>query len=97
MRFYLLGIEEWLEYPNPTGIELFKKESKVHWKPVDQKLRKITKNDLISYMHEFCYEYRRVPEDKRKMSLTSFDGFSRAIHDLTSPYEKRKKIRIEEE
>ena len=99
MRFYLMGIEEWLEYPNEINMEAFKGESKIHWKPVPRQLRKITVNDTISYMQEFCYEFRRSPlssGDDRVMSPNAMDAFCQAIHDLTRKYDTGKELRIKE-
>lgn len=100
MRFYLMGIEEWLDYPAPQNIERFKKESKIHWKPMPSHLRKITKNDWISYMQEFVYTFRRSPlseGEDRVMSWKTFDAYEQAIHDLTRGYDTEKKICFGEE
>ncbi len=102
MRFYLLGIQEWLEYPQPLAIESFKQEKKIHWAPQpNRSLRKISKSDFISYMQEFTYEYKRSinPEDEstRVMSPVTMDGYCQAIHDLTRPYETGRKIDFKEE
>lgn len=100
MRFYLMGIEEWLKYPNPVRIELFKKESKVHWMPVQSNLRKMTTNDFISYMQEFVYDFRRSPLSKgedRIMVDTTFDSFQQAVHDLTRGFKTGRKIKIEDD
>ncbi len=89
MRFYLMGIEEWIEYPDPSKIEIFKNENKVHWKPVPPHLRKITTNDFISYMQEFAYEFRRSPlsqGEDRIMVTRTMDGYIQAIHDMTRKY-----------
>lgn len=94
MRFYLMGIEEWLDYPNPVGMEMFKLEPKIHWKPM-KKFKKITLTDTISYMQEFTYEYRRVPEEERTMSVETMDNFCMAVHDLTRKYVTGRKIRIQ--
>lgn len=87
MLFYLMGIQEWLDNPNPQKLELFKRESRVHWKAVPKSVRKITTNDMIAYMVDWAYEYRRVPENERQMSTDTFESFCRAMHDLTRQYE----------
>lgn len=102
MRFYMLGIQEWLDYPQPMAIERFKQEKKVHWAPQENpSMRKITKNDFISYMQEFTYDYRRSQDnfepDKRPMSVVTMDGYCQAIHDLTRKYDRGRKIKIKEE
>ena len=64
MRFYLMGIEEWIQYPNAAALERFKHEGRIHWAPqANSSLRKMTKSDIHSYMLQFAYEYRRAPEE----------------------------------
>lgn len=82
MRFYLLGIEEWLSYPNPIGLEVFKRNYRAHWHS-DDGLLEFKKGDYISYMHEFAYQYRSLPEESRPISETSMDAFCQAIYSLT--------------
>lgn len=93
MRFYLMGIEEWLEYPNPIGIQVFKGEGKIHWTQQPRGLKKMTVNDFISYMHEFAYDYRRVPIEKQDVGAPTMDTFCQAVFDLTRKYETKRKIR----
>ena len=87
MLFYLMGVEEWLENPNEQRLEIFKREGRVHWKEVPATVRKITVNDFIAYMADWTFEYRRIPEEARKMSALTMDGFCRAMHALTRKYE----------
>lgn len=94
MCFYLKGIEEWLEFPDPTRIEIFKKGKFVHWKKMPPGLQKMDKNDIISSMHEFVFDFRRLPREERPFSVMTFDGYARAMHTLTRAYSK-KKARIE--
>lgn len=82
MRFYLLGIEEWLKYPNQTGIEVFKGTPRVHWDP-KVPVKKFTNGDYISYMHDFAYAYRLLPEESRKVSQRTMDSYCLALYDLT--------------
>ena len=91
MRFYLLGIEEWLEYPQPTMLEAFKQEPKVHWKPVPANQRKMDVMDFVSYMHEWAHEYKRVPEEERQFAASTFDEYAKAIHTLNKKYNAAKK------
>lgn len=93
MRFYLMGIQEWLEYPNPVGIEIFKKTPRIHWKQLPKHLVKMTKPDIITYMQEIAFEYQRRPEEERPVSSTQMDSFCVAIFDLTRPLHYGKKIR----
>lgn len=81
MRFYLLGIEEWLKYPNQTGIEVFKGTPKVHWDP-NADVKKFTKGDYISYLHDFAYEYRSS-EVEKAVPQNVMESFCQAMYDLT--------------
>lgn len=82
MRFYLMGVSEWLEYPNPLPLEIFKHHGKIHWDP-NERVKKITKPDFISYMYDFALDYRAIPEAERPMSVITMDGFVKALFDLT--------------
>jgi len=85
MRFYLMGIQEWLNYPNPVGIEVFKATLRIHWDP-NEKNKKITKPDIISYLHEFEFEYRNIQEEERPVSDSMMSGFVQAVYDLSRKY-----------
>lgn len=91
MRFYIMGMEEWLKYPNPVGIELFKKTIKVHWDPTNP-VRKFTTYDFIAYLQEFALDYRRLPDELHPINPYTMDGFCTAIHDLTRSYATGKKF-----
>lgn len=86
MRFYLMGIEEWLEYPNPLNLEIFKHTKKIHWKPVPKHLKNISTQDFLSYLQEFIYERQKMNLED---DLTEFmyDGFSTAMYKFTRKYE----------
>ena len=95
MSFYLMGVEEWLEYPNPTNTALFKQKNKIHWKPVPDHLKNITKDDFISYTQEFTYERQKLHamaaenEDeetfKKDASDNAYNEFCTALWALTRP------------
>lgn len=95
MRFYLMGIEEWLSYPNPSGIEIYRQNTNLHWWKNGSGSRKITKRELIIEAQGMAYEYRRVPEGERVISYSVLDEFCSAIHDLTSKYIYKKRIIID--
>lgn len=84
MRFYMLGIDEWLSYPNQMGLELFKGVSKIHWNP-NAGVKKFTKGDYISYLHEFAYEYREADIEK-PVSEQMMEAFCQAMYDLTKGF-----------
>ena len=86
MRFYLMGVEEWLEYPNPIGIELFKHTRKIHWKPVPKHLKLMTTNDFLSILQEFVYERQRMKLDG-DLNDRQYDSFSVAMYRFTRKYE----------
>lgn len=86
MRFYLMGVEEWLEYPNPYDRELFKQTKKIHWKLVPKHLKVIKTCDFLSYLQEFIYE-RQNMHLQGDLSESQYDSFSRAMFALTRKYE----------
>lgn len=90
MCFYLMGIEEWLENPEPSKLQVFLDTPKVHWKKMPQGQQKMTKNDIIACMQGFVFDYRRTPVEGRPFNAMTFDGYARAMHDLTRPYGKIK-------
>lgn len=92
MRFYLMGIEEWLAYPNPVGIERYRKESSSHWQPPGQGARKLTRRDIIAEMQNISYSFRRRPEEDREVSHGVMDEFCSSMFDLTSKCKYKKKI-----
>lgn len=96
MQFYLLGIDEWLEYPSPGPLELFKSNKKIHWSP-QSKVKKFSLADYVSYLHEFAYAYRSVPEDGQLVSPNTMDSFCLAMYDLTRQYVARREGYKEEE
>lgn len=85
MRFYLMGIREWLRYPNPVGIEMFKSQNRIHWDP-NEKTKAITKPDIISYLHEFEFQYRRLDIELQPVSETAMSSFIQALFDLSRKY-----------
>lgn len=87
MRFYILGVEEWLEYPNNLRIEPFLSEPRIHWKPVDRHLRKITEQDMLSLIQQFIYERqdKGYPND---MTSSRYDSFALAMWTMTRKFSK---------
>lgn len=90
MWFYVLGMREWLAYPSPQGLELFRTQSKRHWDPKAPS-KSFVIHDYVSYMHEAAYDYRRIPEDERPISSTLIDSFCLAIYDMCRKYNSTKK------
>jgi len=85
MRFYLMGVEEWLEYPNPSNIELFKHTKRIHWKPVQAHLKSIRNSDFLSYLQEFIYEKQRMNLEG-DLTAKQYDSFSKAMYIYTQKY-----------
>lgn len=85
MRFYLMGIEEWLNYPVPSRLEIFKNTGRIHWHSIDA-MKKFTNGDYITYMHDFAYAYRQQPEENMIASSVAMDNFCLAVYDLTRKY-----------
>ena len=66
MRFYLEGIKEWLDYPNPNAMQLFKQTKKQHWTPnLPSHVRTLKTQDYIFILQGFVYERKEkhYPED----------------------------------
>lgn len=89
MRFYLLGIKEWLDYPNPAGLELFKITPNVHWNP-NEPVRQITRTDIFSYLHEYEFEYKRYAGDEKLFMANSMASFTQALFELSRKYKVKK-------
>ncbi len=85
MRFYLMGVEEWLEYPNPLNVELFKHTKKIHWKQVPSHLKNMTTGDFLSLLQDFIYERQKMHLDG-DLTEAQYDGFSRAMYRYTRKY-----------
>lgn len=85
LQFYILGVEEWLRYPNRSAIELFKQKSRIHW---DQNfpIKKFTLADYVSYMHDFAHAYRKMPVEEMPIGPGTLDSFCSALYDLTRKY-----------
>ena len=82
MWFYLMGVKEWLGYPSPQPLEVFKMTPRVHWNPKVTP-SKITRMDFISYMHEAAFAYRRLDGSAKGVSDRVMDGFCQAVYMLT--------------
>lgn len=95
MRFYLLGISEWLEYPNPVGIERFRHDTRAHWTPSETS--KFTRTGIIAEMQSIAYEYSRRPEEDREVSGGVIVDFASAMFDMTSTFVYKKRIIIDGE
>lgn len=85
MRFYLMGVEEWLEYPNPNNMALFMQNKKTHWKPVSPHLKVMTTSDILSLVQGFSYEIQDKGFEKF-IPRSRFDDFGRALWRCTQRY-----------
>lgn len=83
--FYIMGIEEWLEYPNAMAVGVFRASPRVHWNPASAN-HQITKMDFISYMHMAAFAYKAMDVDDKLVSDSSIDGFCSSIYDLSQRY-----------
>ena len=93
MRFYILGMEEWLKYPNRQAIGVFKQHKRIHWDP-ESPVKRFTLSDYTSYMHEFAYEYRKLPVERMPISPGMMDSYCLALYDLTRAYVSKTNGRI---
>lgn len=85
MRFYLMGIREWLDYPNPARIEMFRQSTNAHWNP-NLTLKTMTRMDIISYLHTFEFDFRRAEDLQLGVSETAMSTFISALYDLSRKY-----------
>lgn len=86
MRFYMMGVEEWLEYPNPLSVERFKHAKKIHWKQMPSHMVNMTTADFLSYLQEFIYERQKM-HIKDDLTELQYDSFSIAMYKYTRKYE----------
>lgn len=63
MDFYIMGVEEWLSYPNERDLDAFKSRSRIHWKDIEHKMKRIRLDDYIAYAQGFAYERIRSEAD----------------------------------
>lgn len=96
MRFYLMGVEEWLEYPNPISLELFRHTRKIHWKPVAEHMKVMKTSDFRSYMQDFIYERQRMALDG-DLSASQYDGFSIAMYKFTTKFDASEYLETEKD
>lgn len=89
MRFYLLGVAEWLEYPNELGLALFKSKIRQRWSnKVPSQMKLMRNSDYLSLIQEFIYEFRQHPMKEmadRKFPSRSLDNFEYAMWQMTRP------------
>lgn len=82
MRFYLMGVSEWLEYPNPQGMAIFKNTPRAHWAPQKKGLMNFKKADYFAYMQEFAIDYRRSSLENRLVSTKALEAYCMALYSV---------------
>lgn len=85
MRFYLLGVKEWLEYPNGAALAIFRSRRKQRWSnKVPEHMKNMKNDDFISLIQEFSYEFRSNPVgDVAKLKQNAFTSFEMAMWTMT--------------
>lgn len=83
--FYLKGIEDWVKYPNPCNLEVFKNKPKIHWIVERRNDKKVIKNDeIVSEIQRICFERGRKDKGiKGGLSQCCYDAFASTIWTLT--------------
>lgn len=87
-RFYLLGISEYLAYPAPLRIEIFKNKTFVRWRPTERGVYGLRKSDIINYVQEFTYQRRQWSEERKLLEGVSdavYDNFCELLWALSQP------------
>lgn len=81
MRFYLMGVCEWLEYPNELAISMFKSCDYSRWSnKVPDHMKKMRKDDFILLIQEFVYEFNQHPSgDIEKLGWNALSDFAVAM------------------
>lgn len=104
MRFYLMGIGEWLDYPNRSHLTIFKKSPRAHWKPVAKHLKEMRVDDFISYIQEFVYQHEAKETVKKAESnyfassptIRQYQSFSMAMWQMTRRFPEYEEYRDNE-
>lgn len=88
--FYVMGIKEWREYSNPVPLEIFRSQSRVHWKPIDGKsMSRISNNQFVSYAQGFAYNRaHKAADGSDVLSSKSYELFSIELWRATRPIPK---------
>ena len=81
MRFYLMGVGEWLEYPNDLAILMFKAKKFVRWSnKVPSHMKNMKNEDMILLIQEFSYEFKQYPAGEvGNLGPHALDDFEMAI------------------
>ena len=88
MRFYLMGVGEWLEYTNDFALAMFKGKRCVRWtNKVPPHMKNMKKADFILLIQEFSYEFKQYPtkeiEGLAEGTLADFElAIWTAAHDV---------------
>lgn len=86
MEFYILGIEEYLEYPNIRNLELFKNKPRVHWYCDGRPFKGINTESIVTMIQDICYTRKRKDAFAQGCpSAISYDAFCRTIWTCTRP------------
>lgn len=85
MRFYLMGVGEWLQYPNEHALELFRRTARRRWlNTLPKHMMNMKTDDYISLIQEFVYEFRKHPmPEMSKLSKNALSDFEIAMWQCT--------------
>lgn len=85
--FYVRGVKDWLEYPNPTRVEVFKNSSRAKWLISGRDRKIMTPYDYASKVQEFCFNReRRAIKGLEELPKEAFMNFSSEIWLSTRKY-----------
>lgn len=85
MQFYLMGVGEWLEYPNPLAWAIFSTQAKIHWKPLPKHLKRMNAPDIVNIVQGMVY--KRVSAGiEGDMTDRQYNDFALALWRGTQKY-----------
>lgn len=84
-EFYLKGVEEWLKYPNPADLEVFRSRPKAKWLRGGKREKKVFTNDeIVSEIQRICFERgRREKGLEGGLKQSCYDAFASTVWTLT--------------
>lgn len=85
MRFYLMGVKEWLDYPNTARLDIYRLEkTPMHFIGDSHNARSMKRVDILANMQDTAYKYRRWATDRTKPTGNTMVEFVSALFTMTA-------------